>query len=89
MRWPNDTRLAEQVPDIDLILGGHDHDFITRRIDGKLVIKSGTDFRTFAVVTLKFRANGSVDCDFAEKQVTSDIAEDPEIKEIVDDYLKV
>ena len=27
MRWPNDIRLAEQVDEIDLILGGHDHDY--------------------------------------------------------------
>jgi len=32
MRWPNDTRLAENVADIDLILGGHDHDFIVRKV---------------------------------------------------------
>ena len=27
MRWPNDTRLAREAPEIDLVLGGHDHDF--------------------------------------------------------------
>ena len=27
MRWPNDTRLAEEVQEIDLFLGGHDHDY--------------------------------------------------------------
>ena len=27
MRWPNDIRLAEQVEEIDLFLGGHDHDY--------------------------------------------------------------
>jgi 2',3'-cyclic-nucleotide 2'-phosphodiesterase (5'-nucleotidase family) len=27
MRIPNDRLLAEKVPDIDLILGGHDHSF--------------------------------------------------------------
>lgn len=27
MRTPNDRRLAENVDDIDLILGGHDHDY--------------------------------------------------------------
>ena len=26
MRQPNDIKLAENVPRIDLILGGHDHD---------------------------------------------------------------
>ncbi len=27
MRWHNDTILAEKVPEIDLFLGGHDHDY--------------------------------------------------------------
>ncbi len=27
MRMPNDIRLAENVQEIDLILGGHDHDY--------------------------------------------------------------
>ncbi|CDJ61498.1 nucleotidase, putative [Eimeria maxima] len=27
MRAPNDQRLAEMAPDIDIILGGHDHDY--------------------------------------------------------------
>lgn len=25
MRVPNDIKLAEEVPEIDIILGGHDH----------------------------------------------------------------
>ena len=27
MRWHNDRRLAREVPEINLILGGHDHDY--------------------------------------------------------------
>ena len=27
MRVPNDIRLAEEVGEIDIILGGHDHDY--------------------------------------------------------------
>ena len=27
MRWHNDRRLAKEVPEIHLILGGHDHDY--------------------------------------------------------------
>ena len=29
MRLPNDKMLANQVPEIDIILGGHDHHYIT------------------------------------------------------------
>ena len=27
MRWYNDENLAEKVPEIDLIIGGHDHEY--------------------------------------------------------------
>ena len=32
MRNPNDIKLAEKVPSIDLILGGHDHDVEKRNV---------------------------------------------------------
>ena len=32
MRWPNDERLASSVEDIDLILGGHDHDYNIKQV---------------------------------------------------------
>ena len=32
MRWPNDRRLAENVEEIDLILGGHDHDYNVEKV---------------------------------------------------------
>ena len=35
MRTPNDIRLAENVPEVDLILGGHDH------VYEKLLVRDG------------------------------------------------
>ena len=32
MRGPNDRRLAEQAAGIDLILGGHDHDYFSQKV---------------------------------------------------------
>jgi len=32
MRGPNDRRLAEQATGIDLILGGHDHDYFSQEV---------------------------------------------------------
>lgn len=34
MRAPNDQRLAEMAPDIDIILGGHDHDYYGLQVIG-------------------------------------------------------
>lgn len=32
MRVPNDRRLAEEAAGIDLILGGHDHDYFVQKV---------------------------------------------------------
>jgi len=88
MRWPNDVRLAENVEEIDLILGGHDHDFGCRQVNGKMVVKSGTDFRNYAVITLIFTGDGHVDVDVQKASVDSSIAEDEEMKSVVEEYTK-
>ena len=46
MRMKRDIILAEQCfDDIDLILGGHDHDPFYEKKDGRVtIIKSGHDF---------------------------------------------
>ncbi|XP_026193454.1 uncharacterized protein LOC34619759 [Cyclospora cayetanensis] len=53
MRAPNDQRLAEMAPDIDIILGGHDHDYYGLQvIGGTPVVKSGTDFFDFTAIAI-------------------------------------
>ena len=89
MRWPNDIRLAENVQEIDLVLGGHDHDFGCREVNGKTVIKSGTDFRNYALITLTFSSDVHVDLDVQESYVDSSIPEDEEVKLIVDKYTQL
>lgn len=32
MRWPNDERLAREVEGVDLVLGGHDHDYAVKQV---------------------------------------------------------
>lgn len=55
-RTPNDVRLADSVPEIDLILGGHDHDYEIVKRPNCHIIKSGTDFREFSLIKLKLNA---------------------------------
>ena len=52
MRWRNDTELAKRVDEIDLYLGGHDHEYASIEVNGKFVLKSGTDFREFSAIQL-------------------------------------
>lgn len=55
-RTPNDIRLADSVPEIDLILGGHDHDYDVIKRPNSYIIKSGTDFREFSKIKLRINA---------------------------------
>jgi len=86
MRWPNDTLLAESVDEIDMILGGHDHDYYARRINGKLVVKSGTDFRNFALVKLVFNSDGTVTNDAVECTVTASIPETQKLRQLLKSF---
>ncbi|KAA3675096.1 5'-nucleotidase [Paragonimus westermani] len=65
MRWPNDRKLSAEVPEIDLILGGHDHKYevewpgeadrqIVPKKNTRAIIKSGTDFENFSHIRIKF-----------------------------------
>ncbi|XP_077284564.1 mannosylglucosyl-3-phosphoglycerate phosphatase isoform X2 [Arctopsyche grandis] len=86
MRTPNDLKLAEQCNEVDLILGGHDHVYETHLVNGKYVIKSGVDFRNFSKICLNFDKTNAVDVTIEEISVTSAYAEDPVLKEKLEQY---
>ena len=46
--------MAIEVPEIDLILGGHDHIVYFKRVDQTLIIKSGCNFNEFNYIKLDF-----------------------------------
>ncbi|XP_050523089.1 mannosylglucosyl-3-phosphoglycerate phosphatase isoform X2 [Daktulosphaira vitifoliae] len=88
MRMPNDIKLAENVNEIDLILGGHDHAYEIQLINNRYIIKSGTDFREFSKITINLN-NLSDPIDVQRIEITKDIEEDIAMKEILDSYLDV
>jgi 5'-nucleotidase len=109
-RWPQDEELANKCDTsaVDLILGGHDHDYGVRVIDRDVVdghmrritlVKSGTDFREFSVLSLtvddedvpdnglesgKKRRKFLSDVRIERVQLTSRIAPDPKIAEQIE-----
>ncbi|XP_050733996.1 5'-nucleotidase-like isoform X2 [Eriocheir sinensis] len=85
MRTPNDIRLAENVEEIDLILGGHDHVYEEVKINGKIILKSGTDFREFSALTLT-QEGEEVNVDIKKVVVDSSFELDPELKETLTEF---
>lgn len=55
----NDIRLAQEVPGIDLILGGHDHIIYFQKVNQSLIIKSGTDFFNYTINEIELLANSA------------------------------
>ncbi|CAG2103416.1 unnamed protein product [Medioppia subpectinata] len=89
MRTPNDCRLAENVDQIDLILGGHDHDYEVKIVNGKYIIKSGTDFRQFSKIDITFNEQ-TFDIKVKEFNVNSyDYEEDNDLKAELEKYSDV
>lgn len=89
MRTPNDVKLAEHCDEIDLILGGHDHVFEVIQINGKYIIKSGTDFKQFSKITVMFDRPGpgaTPDVSIEEINVTSSYHEDKTLKEKLEKF---
>jgi 2',3'-cyclic-nucleotide 2'-phosphodiesterase (5'-nucleotidase family) len=64
MRMPNDKRLGAEVPDIDIILGGHDHhsEVTSCPPHGTLVVKSGTDFRELSIIHMQLHGDSKTVC---------------------------
>lgn len=89
MRGPNDHRLAEEATGIDLVLGGHDHDYFVQKINGIQVVKSGTDFREFSCITVSFNGDNKFCLNVERFEITSDVPEDPVVKLTVDKFLGV
>lgn len=89
MRFPNDSRLAANVNDIDIILGGHDHVFDIRSVNDKLIVKSGTDFRQFSNIELTFYEDGNlpVGIDIKEVEIrSSNFTEDATLKAQIEKF---
>ena len=93
MRMPNAVALALQVPEINLVLNGHDHFYEKIAMaSGQLVVTSGTDFREFSEITISIpKVSGTlfslnrpvVTCEHV--QVSKKYAENLEIKMHLED----
>jgi 2',3'-cyclic-nucleotide 2'-phosphodiesterase (5'-nucleotidase family) len=88
----DDRRLAERFPQIDLIVGGHEHYPITAIVDRTLISKAGSDAQYVARIDLDLRRTGTapprqyLERFFELLPVTSAIPDDPETAKVVKEY---
>ena len=87
-REPSDVKLAEKTPAglIDFILGGHDHYYNHKIVNGTHILRSGTDFQQLSYIEAR-RKEGTKpgwDFDIVRRDIVRAIPEDPATVGIVD-----
>lgn len=86
-REPNDEKLAELTGSglIDIVLGGHDHFYNHKVVNGTHVLRSGTDFKQLSHIEA-WRKEGGQGWDFkiTRRDVVSGIKQDEEAMAMVE-----
>lgn len=55
LRVEEDEQLLAAVPEIDLVIGGHEHDPLTRTVGGRLIAKAGSDAKWLGLTRIPLR----------------------------------
>ncbi|MER3459969.1 MAG: bifunctional metallophosphatase/5'-nucleotidase [candidate division GAL15 bacterium] len=79
-----DQQLLRQVPEVDLVIGGHEHDPLTATVDGRLVAKAGSDVKWLGVTRLAL--DGSRRAQHELVPVDERVPRDPEMAKLVERY---
>jgi 5'-nucleotidase len=86
LNFATDRALAARFPDIDIIVGGHEHYPITA-IEGRtLISKAGSEARYVARIDVDKRAGAPIDRYYELIPVTSAIKEDPDAARVIDSW---
>jgi 5'-nucleotidase len=88
LAFATDRALVERFPDIDLIIGGHEHYVITSSENRTLISKAGTDARWLARIDVGRRPEGTVERFYELLPVTSAVSDEPKTAAVVADYEK-
>lgn len=83
-----DSTLAASVPELQLLIGGHDHNNMKFKVGNTTVTKADANAKTVYVHRFKYNL-ASKKTSFTSElvPVTDDIKDDPEVKKVVDKWL--
>ncbi|MFP5288872.1 MAG: bifunctional metallophosphatase/5'-nucleotidase, partial [Thermoanaerobaculia bacterium] len=77
---PDDEALAAKFPEIDLIVGGHDHFFVQKRKGRTLITKADSDARSAVRIDVAVLQDGTVHATPDKIDLASGASEDPLLK---------
>ena len=86
LNFATDRALAERFPEIDVIVGGHEHFPITAMSGRTLISKAGTEAKFVARIDVDKRDTAPLDRYFELVPVTSAIKDDPDAAAVIDDW---
>jgi 5'-nucleotidase len=86
LAFATDRALVERYPEIDVIIGGHEHFLITAIENRTLISKAGSDARTVARIDVNKQPTGTVERFYELLPMTSAIPDDPRTAEVIKSF---
>lgn len=82
-----DKDLASELPELSLIMGGHEHVNMLHKVGNTIITKADANARTVYIHTLVFNEqNKLTDIKSELVSIDSKVTEDPKIKELADEW---
>ncbi|MEM7102668.1 MAG: bifunctional metallophosphatase/5'-nucleotidase [Bacteroidota bacterium] len=86
----DDLAIAGLLPDISLVMGGHDHDNMIHKVGNTIVAKADANAKTVYIHRVLYNKNSKVAIINSElKKIDNTLVEDPEVKAVVDKWVKI
>ena len=78
-----DERLARDFPAVALVVGGHEHFFLDRKVGNTWITKADADAKTAVVHDVRISADGRFEDAFRKVSLGSDVEKDPAVEKEV------
>ena len=82
-----DVRLAAEFPAIGLVVGGHEHFFLERRVGRTEITKADSDAKTAVVHDVRISPGGALEDSLRKVSLDSNVAKDAEVEAQVSAWL--
>jgi 5'-nucleotidase len=83
----DDVKLLQQVPGIDLVIGGHDHLYMAQQVNGEWITKADADAKSAIVYDVTVTPDGKVQTTPLRIALDTTVAKDPEVDARVQKWL--